>query len=217
MVLTEPGLAGIVFAVREGRIGFRRLLTYALNMLTKKIEIVLFLAIGLVLTGHAVMTPAMMVLMLLTNDVLAMSLTTDRASPSPAPSVWHMRNVTGAAIILGTCKLAFSTAMLAVGKYQFGLDPMALQTFAFVTLLFGSQALIYVLRERRHIWSSTPSKWIFASSAVDIAIVAVLALSGTLMEPLPWRLLLTITLATAAFALILDQLKQLVTALFRVE
>ena len=101
MVLTEPGLAGIVFAVREGRIGFRRLLTYTFNMLTKKIEIVLFLAIGLVLTGQAVMTPVMMVLMLLTNDVLAMSLTTDRASPSPSPSKWRMRNMTGAAIVLG--------------------------------------------------------------------------------------------------------------------
>ena len=217
MVLTEPGLAGIVFAVREGRIGFRRLLTYAFNMLTKKIEIVLFLAIGLVMTGHAVMTPVMMVLMLLTNDVLAMSLTTDRASPSPSPSIWRMRNVTGAAIVLGACKLAFSTAMLAMGKYQFGLGPMTLQTFAFVTLLFGSQGLIYVLRERRHIWSSTPSKWVFASSAVDIGIVAMLALSGTLMEPLPWQLLLVVSLATAAFALILDQIKRLVTALFRVE
>ena len=217
MVLTEPGLAGIVFAVREGRIGFRRLLTYAFNMLTKKIEIVLFLAIGLVLSGHAVMTPVMMVLMLLTNDVLAMSLTTDRASPSPLPSIWRMRNVTGAAIVLGACKLAFSTAMLAIGKYQFGLDPMALQTFAFVTLLFGSQCLIYVLRERRHIWSSMPSKWVFAASAIDIGIVSVLALSGTLMEPLPWRLLLAISLATAAFALMLDQIKQLVTALFRLE
>ncbi len=217
MVLTEPGLAGIVFAVREGRVGFRRLLTYAFNMLTKKIEIVLFLAIGLVLTGHAVMTPVMMVLMLLTNDVLAMSLTTDRATPSPSPSIWRMRNVTGAAIVLGACKLAFSTAMLAMGKYQFGLDPLTLQTFAFVTLLFGSQGLIYVLRERRHIWSSTPSKWIFASSAVDISIVAVLALSGTLMEPLPWRLLLAISLATAAFTLILDQIKGAVTKIFRVE
>ncbi len=217
MVLTEPGLAGIVFAVREGRIGFRRLLTYAFNMLTKKIEIVLFLAIGLVMTGHAVMTPVMMVLMLLTNDVLAMSLTTDRASPSPSPSIWRMRNVTGAAIVLGACKLAFSTVMLAMGKYQFGLGPTTLQTFAFVTLLFGSQALIYVLRERRHIWSSTPSKWVFASSAVDIGIVAMLALSGTLMEPLPWWLLLAISIATAAFALILDQIKQLVTALFSVE
>jgi H+-transporting ATPase len=216
MVLTEPGLAGIVFAVREGRIGFRRLLTYALNMLTKKIEIVLFLAIGLVLTGHAVMTPVMMVLMLLTNDVLAMSLTTDRASPSPSPSVWRMRNVTGAAIVLGACKLSFSTAMLAIAKYQFGLSPTALQTFAFVTILFGSQGLIYVIRERRHMWSSTPSKWIFASSAVDISIVAALALSGTLMEPMPWRPLLAIALATAAFTLILDQIKRLVMALFRV-
>ena len=121
MVLTEPGLAGIVFAVREGRIGFRRLLTYTFNMMTKKIEIVLFLAIGLVLTGRAVMTPVMMVLMLVTNDFLAMSLTTDRATPSPSPSRWRMRNVTGAAIVLGACKLAFSTAMLALGNYKLGL------------------------------------------------------------------------------------------------
>ncbi|MBI4204003.1 MAG: divalent cation transporter, partial [Betaproteobacteria bacterium] len=99
-----------MFAVREGRIAFQRLLTYTFNMLVKKIEIVLFLAIGLGLTGHAVMTPTLMVLMLMTNDFLAMSLTTDRASPSPSPSVWRMRNVTRAAIVLGACKLGFSTA-----------------------------------------------------------------------------------------------------------
>jgi hypothetical protein len=34
---------------------------------------------------------------------------------------------------------------------------------------------------------------------------------------LPWQLLLAISLATAAFALILDQIKRLVTAVFRVE
>jgi len=217
MVLTEPGLAGIVFAVREGRIGFRRLLTYTFNMLTKKIEIVLFLAIGLVMTSQAVMTPVMMVLMLVTNDILAMSLTTDRANPSPLPSKWHMRNITAGAVALGICKLGFSTAILWFGKFRLGLGPEALQTFAFVTVLFGSQGLIYVLRERRHIWSSLPSKWVFASSALDIGIVAMLALSGTLVAPLPWQLLLAIFVAVAAFALILDQIKQLVTAVFRVE
>jgi len=217
MVLTEPGLAGIVFAVREGRIGFRRLLTYALNMLTKKIEIVLFLAVGLALTGQAIITPVMMVLMLLTNDVLAMSLTTDRARPSPLPSIWRMRNVTAAAIVLGACKLVFSVTMLATAKYQFELRPEVLQTFAFVTLLFGSQGLIYVLRERRSFWSSMPSKWVLAATAVDIGIVTVLALSGTLMEPLPWQLLLGIAVATAAFALILDQIKLLVMPLFRLQ
>ncbi len=217
MVLTDPGLVGVVFAVREGRIAFRRLLTYALNMLTKKIEIVMFLAIGLVLTGHALMTPVMMVLMLLTNDVLAMSLTTDRAGPSPAPSVWRMSSITIAAIVLGLCKLAFSTSMLLVGRDYLGLGTASLQTFAFVTLLFGSQALIFVLRERRRLWSSTPGKWVFASSAIDIAIVTVLALSGTLMAPLPWQLLLIISLAIAALALLLDQIKLLVMAMLTIE
>jgi H+-transporting ATPase len=215
MVLTEPGLAGIVFAVREGRIAFQRLLTYTFNMLTKKIEIVLFLAIGLGLTGHAVMTPVLMVLMLVTNDFLAMSLTTDRASPSPSPSAWRMRNVTGAAIVLGTCKLGFSTAVLAIGKYELGLGPGALQTLAFVTLVFGSQGLIYVLRERRRMWSSKPGGWVVAASAADIAIVVVLALSGTLMEPLPSRVLAAVFVATVGFALILDQVKLAVKPAFK--
>jgi magnesium-transporting ATPase (P-type) len=89
MVMTEPGLAGIMFAVREGRAMFQRLVTYTFNMLVKKVEIVLFLAAGLVLTGEPVMTPALMVLMLATNDFLAMSLTTDRASFAPSPGVWR--------------------------------------------------------------------------------------------------------------------------------
>ncbi len=217
MVLTEPGLAGIVFAVREGRVGFRRLLNYVFNMMTKKIEIVLFLAVGLILTGSAVMTPVMVVLMLVGNDVLAMSLTADRASSSPSPSKWRMRNVTAAAIMLGLCKLAFSTAMLAAAKYALGLGTPQLQTFAFVTILFGAQGLLYVVRERHRLWSSPPSKWVFASSAIDIGIVASLALSGTLMAPLPWRLVLAIFCAVAVFTLILDQIKRPVTALFKLD
>ena len=37
------------------------------------------------------------------------------------------------------------------------------------------------------------------------------------MAPLPWRLVLAIFCAAVAFTLILDQIKQAVTALFKVE
>ena len=217
MVMTEPGLAGIVFAVREGRIGFQRLLTYTFNMLVKKSEIVLFLAIGLVMTGHAVLTPALMVLLFITNDFLSMSLTTDRASPAPCPSVWHMRNITAAAVALGLCKLAFSTALLAFGKFQLGLHPAALQTLALVTLVFGNQGVLYALRERRHLWSSKPGNWVLASSAADIGIVTALALSGTLMEPLAWPIIAAVFTAAIGFGLVLDQIKLPVTATLKVE
>ena len=96
--------------------------------------------------------------------------------------------------------------MLVFGNFRLGLGPGELQTLAFVTLVFGNQALLYVLRERRHMWRSKPGNWVLASSAADIAIVSVLALSGTLMEPLPWRVLAAFA-AAIGFALVLDQIK----------
>ncbi len=217
MVLTEPGLAGVVAAVREGRVGFQRMLAFVVNMLVKKTEIVLFLAIGLALTGHGVLTPALMVLLFVTNDFLAMSLTTDRASPAPRPSVWRMRNITAAAVVLGAAKLAFSVAVLTVGQFRLGLDAGKLQTLAFATLVFGNQAALYVLRERRSMWSSRPSVWVLLSSAAGIALVAAFALTGTLMASLSWRILASVFVAAAGFALILDRIKLPVTALFKVE
>ena len=216
MVLTEPGLSGIVLAVREGRVGFQRLLTYTLNMLVKKAEIVVFLAIGLGMTGQAVLTPALMVLLFVTNDFLSMSLTTDRASFAASPSVWHMRSITLAAIMLGAFKLCFSTAVLALGKYRLGFDAGQLQTLAFVTLVFGNQAALYVLRERQRLWSSTPGTWVLAASAADIVVISILALSGTLMAPVSWRLLVAVLMAAGGFALIFDQVKRLVISVLKV-
>jgi H+-transporting ATPase len=58
---------------------------------------------------------------------------------------------------------------------------------------------------------------VLASSATDIAIVSVLVLTGTLMAPLPWEFLAALFIAGAGFALILDRIKLLVTAVINVE
>ena len=86
MVLTTPGLAGIVFAVKEGRIIFQRVLTYMLNSITKKIVQVLFIAAGLLMTGHAILTPLLMALIMIVGDFLGMALTTDNVRPSEHPN-----------------------------------------------------------------------------------------------------------------------------------
>ena len=94
IVLTEPGLGGIVAAVKEGRMTFQRILTYTLNSITKKIVQVLFLAVGLIMTGQAILTPLLMVIIMITGDFLGMSLTTDNVRPSPAPNAWRIGNLT---------------------------------------------------------------------------------------------------------------------------
>ncbi len=216
VVLTEPGLRGIVDTVREGRIAFQRLRAYTLNMLVKKTEIVLFLAIGLALTGHAVMTPVLMVLLVVTNDFLSMSLTTDRASPSPSPNAWRMANISAAAVGLAACKLCFSTAVLAIGVFSLRLGAAELQTLTFVALVFGNQALLYALRERRHMWASRPGVWVAASSALDIGVVTTFALKGILTAPLSPQIVAAEFLAAFAFAFALDQIKLPVMSAFKI-
>ncbi len=207
LVLTEPGLGGIVAAVKEGRAAFQRILTYTINALLKKIEMALFLGVGLVMTGHAVLTPLLMVFLLVTNDFLTMSLTTDRARPSPRPDLWRIGAVTGAAIALGLVKLAFSTAVLAVGYFGLGLAIGPLRTLAFFTMVVDAQATVYAIRERRRLWSSRPGGWVIASSAVDLAIGALVSSSGWLTPALPLGVLVGLVAAAAVFALGLDAIK----------
>jgi len=186
MVLIEPGLGGIVAAVKEGRATFQRVLTYTLNSIIKKIVSVLFLVVGLVMTGHAILTPSQMIIVMIPGDFLSMALTTDNVRPSPMPNAWYIGNLTQAGVILGLCLLAFCTATVAVGKFAYGVDLEALRTLAFVSLVLGSQATIYVIRQRhRRLWDSRPSMWLVLSSVADIAIASVLAIFGLAMAPLP--------------------------------
>jgi H+-transporting ATPase len=207
MVLTEPGLAGIVAAVKEGRITFQRILTYTLNSIIKKIVTVLFLIVGLIMTGHAILTPLLMVIVMITGDFLSMSLTTDKVRPSPTPNAWRIGNLTMAGVIMGICLLAFCSGVLAVGKFEMGLGIDALRTLAFVVLVFGSQATLYAIRQRRHLWGIRPSLWLAVSSVADIGIASTLAIGGIAMTPLPALLVAGTIAAAVAFAFVLDFVK----------
>jgi H+-transporting ATPase len=207
MVLTEPGLAGIVAAVKEGRVVFQRILTYTLNSVMKKILQVLLLAVGLVMTGQAVLTPMLMVIVMITGDFLAMSLTTDKVSPSKTPNSWQIGGITIAGVILGTSFLAFSTAILAVGKFELHLNIDALRTLSVVGIVFGSQATTYVIRGRQHLWGLRPSIWLVLSSVADVLIISMLAALGIAMAPLPLAVIAGEFAAAIAFGLVLDVVK----------
>ncbi len=203
IVLTTPGLGGIVASIKEGRMTFQRILTYTLSSVTKKIVQVLFLAVGLVMTGHAILTPMLMVIIMLTGDFLGMSLTTDNVSPSPVPDAWRIGNLTLVGIFMGVCELAYCTAILAIGKFRLGLGIEALQTMAFLAVVFGNEASLYAIRGRRRLWS-TPSRWLVLSSVGDLLIASILAACGIVMTALPVIIVAGILAAAVVLAFVAD-------------
>jgi H+-transporting ATPase len=206
-VLTEPGLAGIVAAVKEGRIIFQRILTYTLNSVTKKIVQVLVLGIGLIMTGHAILTPLLMVLIMVTGDFLGMSMTTDNVRPSPQPNAWQIGSLTIAGLVMGIGELLFCTSILLFGAFWMGFGIAALRTLAFVAIVFGNQATTYTNRERRRLWSSRPSIWVIVSSVGDLLITSVLAIAGIAMTALSAAVVVGVLITAAVFAVLLDLIK----------
>ena len=204
IVLTKPGLGGIVASVKEGRVTFQRILTYTLNSVTKKIVQVLFLAVGLFMTGHAILTPMLMVIIMLTGDLLGMSLTTDNVRPSPKPNAWRIGRLTIAGIFMGISELVFCTAVLAIAKFRLSLGIETLRTVAFVAIVFGNQATTYTNRERGRLGSSRPSLWLVGSSVLDLTIASTLAICGIAMNPVPVLAVGGTLVAAVVFAFVLD-------------
>jgi H+-transporting ATPase len=217
IVLTSPGLIGVVAAVKEGRITFQRILTYTLNSLTKKIVQVLLLGIGLIMTGHAILTPMLMIIVMMVGDLLGMSLTTDNVQPSPFPNSWRIGKLTIAAIFMGFSELAFCVGIIALGHFRLGLGIAALQTLTFFTLVCGNQATTYAVRARGRIWSSPhPCRWLVSSSVLDVFIAATLAGFGLLMTPLPFWVLASVLAGAMVFVFVLDLVKVSVFARLKI-
>ena len=214
IVLTEPGLAGIVASVREGRITFQRILTYALRSIVHKSRQVLFLGFGLILTKHAILTPMLMVISMITGDFLAMSSTTDNVRPSPMPNSWRIDRLTIVGIAIGFFDLAFCATILTIGALVMKLDIDTLRTMTLVTLALNGQAVFYVVRERKRLWSSRPSLIVIASTLLDFLIIGTLAIGGILMAPLPISIIASIFVSAVALAFVMDQVKVWLFAYF---
>ena len=207
VVLTTPGLAGVLTVVRTGREVHRRMRTYTLNKVLKTFQLVMFLTLGLLLTGRFVVSSTLIVLLLFANDFVTMSIAADRVRPAPQPQRWQVGALMRTALVLGAGMLAFTLPLYFGLSAWLGLDAAQQQTLAFVLLVFTNQAGVYVLRDDGPLWAFAPSRPMLAASAGAVALVGVMASAGWLMAAIPAALVAGLLLASAALALLLDGFK----------
>jgi H+-transporting ATPase len=207
IVLTEPGLGGLVPAIESSRLVFQRVMAYTLNMLAKKIEMMFLLALGFLLTGREPLTPLLMVLIVFLNDFLTMALATDRMSVARSPNRWRTRAVVGASAAFALCKLLFSLGVFLLADRVLRLDPAQLQTLTFATLILSSQAGVYLLREHHHCWASRPSRGMLWSTVFGLGVTAAIVLSGWHVRAIAPALLATLSALAVVYFLAVDWFK----------
>ncbi|MDD5279444.1 plasma-membrane proton-efflux P-type ATPase [Acidithiobacillus sp.] len=206
IVLTTPGLQGVLEAVITGRRVYQRMLTYTLNKIVKVFQVALFLSLGFLLFRSFVVTPLLVLLLLFANDFVTMSLAEDNVRPSPQPDRWAIRTLVFSSLAVAIAWLVYIFAVYAVGRSLL-LPTPSVQTLDFLGLVFSGLANVFLVRERGHLWASRPGTFLSVASLVDILIVSFLAIMGWLMAPIPWMMVLYLLGATVVYTLLLDQIK----------
>jgi H+-transporting ATPase len=136
-----------------------------------------------------------------------MTISTDHVKPSQLPNRWNVHSIAIGAVFLALPILALSFGIFWYAHAVLQLPLANLQTLLFVMLVYSGQGTIYLVRERKHFWTSLPSKWMLIGTGVDVVLVAVLATQGILMSAIPALLVVAVFGVIAVYLILLDFIK----------
>ena len=179
VVLTGNGVEGILDLVINGRMIYKRVLTWIFNKIVKTLQVIIFIILAFILTGQYLISISGIVLFYFLTDFVTLTLSTDNAIPSKKPDSWDITAVVKTAVPLGIVLVIESFLLYYAGVHYLGIsDADSTYTFVFDILMFISLLDVLIVRERGHFWESQPGKFVLLSIIADILVVIVISVLG---------------------------------------
>ena len=207
VVLTEPGLAAIAKVIESGHRVYRRMMTWTITKLARTAQLASLLTIGFIATGFFPVSLSLIVFIVVMNDMVTLTLGTDRAWPTSVPEGWDMPQLAKISALFAVGWLAIGLVLLwwFYGMQQ--LDPSQISSLMFSYLIYSAMATIIMTRTRDQFWSYAPSKWVGVMVCINVILATLMCLFGWVTAPVPLDLLAVVVVSTMLATLILDRLK----------
>lgn len=210
LVLTNPGLSGMITAVETGRSVYQRLFSYISNKIVKTVQIGLFLALGLLIFGKSFdikSLPLIILLLIFTNDFVTMSLSTDNVRYSSKPNKWNIKELMAVSLAFSLGWLIYIFGVYIAGWKLLNLPTPALDTIIFLGLVYSGHANIFLVREKSYLWNSMPSMPLLIAEFGGIVLATLMAVYGWLIAPIPLILIVYLVIFTLIYMVLLDFIK----------
>jgi H+-transporting ATPase len=207
IVLTIEGLSGILAPINVGRMMFQRINTWILNKITRSIFKTCLVVFAFLIFGKYIISASAILIILFMTDFVKISLSTDNVTVSQKPSVWNINSLAKIGIVLGLVMTMEAFPLLYYGLHHLNLaaDNEALSTFSFEIILFFGLFSIFVVREKRHFWSSWPSKTLLFLILSDMTIGFLLTTFGLLgLKAIPLNQTLMVFGYVGVFSLLIN-------------
>ncbi|MBD3257389.1 HAD-IC family P-type ATPase, partial [candidate division GN15 bacterium] len=210
LILTRPGLGVITHAIEEARRIFERMTSYATFRISETVRVLLFVTGAILAYDFYPLTPIMIVLLAILNDIPIMTIAYDNVRTANRPVRWNMRHVLRIASILGIGGVVSSFILLWFTREHLSLAPQVVQTIMFLKLLVAGHMTIFLTRNRRWLWDRPwPNLLVFLALEGTQIIGTLFAVYGIVMAPIGWIPALYVWAYAIVWLLILNVLKVL--------
>jgi H+-transporting ATPase len=190
VVLTKPGLSVIIDSIKEARKIFARMENYAIYRIAETMRVLFFLSLAIIIFSFYPLTPVMIVILALLNDLPIMTIAYDNVRIAGKPVRWNMPEVIVVASLLGTTGVVASFLLFIIAIYVLHLGAAVLMTLMFLKMAVAGHMTIYLARTReQHFWERPYPATILLVAAEGTQLLATaLAAYGVLMYPIGWAL-----------------------------
>lgn len=204
IVLTQPGLSVIIDAIKESRKIFQRMNNYAIYRIGETIRILLFLTLSIIVFNFYPITPLMIVLLAILNDMPIITIAYDNVRHSAQPERWNMRTVLGIATTLGIMGVASTFILLYMGRDIFQLNPFMLQSLIYLKLSIAGHLFLFIARTRHHFWSIKPGIPLFLAVIATQITATLIVVYGILLPAIGWPLAIFVWIYSLIAFVIVD-------------
>ena len=208
LVLTEAGLSVIITAVEEARRIFERMMSYTIYRIAMTIDIMVFVVAAMIGFNYFPLTPIMIIMLALLDDIPIMTIAYDNTYLNPKPTRWEMNRVLTISSSLGFLAIIQSFGLLLIGKMVLNLDVPHLQTLLFLQLVAGGHLMLFVTRTKKSFWRPPhPSSLLFIAIVATQILAIFITGFGWLVPKLPWELIGLVWAYNIVWMFVMDVVK----------
>jgi len=217
IILTAPGLSVINEAVRQARITFARMKSYATFRIAETIRIILFITLSIIVFDFYPITAVMIILIALLNDIPILAIAYDNTKVHQVPVRWNMRELLTVSTVLGVSGVVSSFLLFFLLKEE-GFSEDVIRSLLFLKLIIAGHSTLYVTRAEGWFWERPwPSPLLFWATFGTEILGTLIAVYGFLITPIGWEYALLIWVYALVWFVVNDAIKVLTYRLLRKE
>lgn len=207
VVLTNPNLSDITKLIDGGHRVYRRMMTWTITKLARTAELAALLTFGFIFTGFFPVSLSLIVFIVVMNDMVTLTLGTDKAWPTSVPEKWNMPQLAKISAIFTIGWLAIGLGLLWFYLKVQHLGADHISSLMFLFLMYSAMETIIMTRTRDAFWSFAPSRWGGGMVAINIVLATLMAAFGWVMTAVSIQSIAILLTITIVAMLVLDRLK----------